>query len=316
MPLHEAIRRYEIYLIAQGASSLTVVTMRSVLRFFERWGQGQQITMIEQLTPDCFSAYQEELTFRLTHAGRPLTILSQYRYLSILRGFGRYLLESDFLVANPTRKLHLPRRPKPLPKAVPDVMEAVRLVDRITPTLLGYRDRALLELLYSTGMRRGEVVNLTLNDLDLVGGYCWVREGKGRKDRVVPMGKAACERIQVYLDAVRPALLKVGKFFPDKDRGALFLNCFGRKLAGLGLYQIVMKAFARVNLSSQFTPHSLRHAAATHMLKNGAPIRYLQEFLGHESLESTQVYTRITIPELKEIHAKYHPREKEEGVKD
>jgi len=122
---------------------------------------------------------------------------------------------------------------------------------------------------------------------------------------VVPLGQVACKKVTIYLDAVRPSLLK------GQECSALFLNRFGERLSGEGVYQVVKKAVAQARLSPKITSHSLRHAAATHMMKNGASLRHLQEFLGHASVETTQVYTRITITDLKEAHAKYHPREKE-----
>lgn len=306
MRLHDATRRYLTWLKAVGTSFRTFPTVESILRLFGAWSQDRDVSTIEQLTPDLLQAYQQELTFRLNRHGRPVTITTQLRHLGVLRQFGRYLVEQDFLISNPAGRFRLPRKPKTLPRVIPDVVEALRLMEtRTGPALASYRDQAILELLYSTGLRRSEVSNLDLSDLDLIGGYCWVREGKGKKDRVVPIGRRACDRLQSYLDAVRPELLA------GEETGALFLNRFGRRLSGEGIYQVVKKTVALAKLSRKITPHALRHAAATHMLQNGAPLRHLQEFLGHASVETTQVYTRITIPELKAIHAKCHPREKE-----
>jgi integrase/recombinase XerD len=305
-----------VFLRARGHTSL--YTVEYTLRLFSVWAEAQGVTTIEQLTLDLMRGYQEELTFRLSESGRPITIATQLRHLYVLRSFTRYLVNYDLLLSDPMKRLQLPRQPKGLPRVIPNASEAIRLMKSPTKKgmnnandpqsasrLSAFRDQAILEVLYSTGMRRGEVVRLDLSDLDLVGGYVWVREGKGKKDRVVPIGKVACERVQCYLDAVRPSLLN------RRESGALFLNQYGGRLSGSGIYQVVKKAVAKANLSQKVTTHSLRHAAATHMLKNGAPIRYLQEFLGHASVETTQVYTRITIPELKAIHAKYHPREKD-----
>ena len=307
MSLHEAIRRFLIWRRAMGRAPGTFPTVQSILRLFRRWAEGKGVQTIEQLTPDLLLAYQEELTFRLNRYGRPITLRTQQAHLVILHQWGRYLVEQDLLISDPVKRIRLPKPPRPLPRVIPDQNEAIRIIEtRTGEDLAAHRDRAILELLYSTGLRRGEAVNLNVSDLDLVGGYVWVREGKGKKDRVVPLGKIACSRLQVYLDAVRPSYLR------DQEQGALFLHCRGERLSGQGIYHVVRKAVARAKLSPKITPHSLRHAAATHMLKNGAPIRYLQEFLGHSSVETTQVYTRITIPELKAIHAKYHPREKQE----
>ena len=316
MQLHEVIRRYQVYLCAVGISPLTFSTMKCKLRLFEVWAEGCGVTTLEQLTVEIFWAYQEALMFRLTRQGRPITMATQRQHLMALRAFGRYLVEQDFLISDPARKIKLPRALNRLPRMIPDVHEAVRLMasampnkqdhDRLQALSRSTRDRAILELLYSTGLRRGEASHLNVADLDLVGGYVWVREGKGKKDRVVPLGHTAVTALTIYLDAVRSTMIA------DKEEDALFLNRYGGRLLGRGIYEVVRKAVVCARLSRKITPHSLRHAAATHMLQNGAPIRHLQEFLGHASIDTTQVYTRITIPELKATHAKYHPREKEE----
>ena len=309
MQLHEAIRRYLIWCRAMGTSPRILPNLQCNLRLFSSWAEGRDITTIEQLNPDLFNAYQEELSFRLSPRGRPITMGTQLSHLGVLKQWGRYLVEQDFLISNPAKRLRLPKKTRPLPKVIPNLYEAVRIIEtRTGEDRSVYRDQAILELLYSTGLRRGEAVNLNVSDLDLVGGYVWVREGKGKKDRVVPLGKMACSRLQVYLDAVRPSYLR------GQEQGALFLHHRGERLSGQGIYHVVRKAVARAKLSPKITPHSLRHAAATHMMKNGAPIRHLQEFLGHVSVETTQVYTHITITDLKAAHAKYHPREREEGT--
>lgn len=304
MSLRDALRRYLTWRRARGDAVRTLATLHSLARAFLTWAETEGITTIEQLTPDQLVAYQEELTWRQTPAGKPLSLFTQRRHLSLLRGFGQWLLEQDLLVANPANRLRLPRKPQTLPRTLLDVTETTRLIEtRTTPHLTAYRDQALLELLYSTGLRREEVVQLDLGDLDCVGGYCWVRQGKGRKARVVPLGQLAIKRLQLYLTAVRPVLLR------GQESGALFLNRWGHRLLGDTIWRIVKQAARAAKLSPAISPHTLRHAAATHMLRNGAPIRHLQEFLGHASVETTQVYTRITIPELKAIHARYHPRE-------
>lgn len=306
MLLREGIRRYLVWRRAMGTAPRTLPNLKSILKHFTLWAQGQDVTTIEQLTPDLMQAYQEELPFRLNRQGRPIVLGTQSQHIGVLKTFGRYLAEQDFLMSDPTKRMRFPQKPRLLPKVIPDEKEAIQLITTYThPHLLSYRDRAILELLYSTGLRRSEAAKLDVGDLDLIGGYCWVREGKGKKDRVAPIGKVACERVQVYLDAVRPAQIK------GEESGALFLNIRGKRLTGGGIYDVVKRAVTRAKLSRKITPHALRHAAATHMLKNGAPIRHLQEFLGHASIETTQVYTRITIPELKAIHAKYHPREQQ-----
>ena len=176
-----------------------------------------------------------------------------------------------------------------------------------TQTLTGYRDRVILEILYSCGIRKSELENIKLTDVDCRGGYLTVH-GKNRKDRVVPLGKIACEMIQNYIMAIRPDLPK-GKY-KSHDTEYLFINQRANKLHHDQIRLIVAKYKNKAGIKKNITPHSLRHTCATHMLKNGAHLRHLQEMLGHSSITTTQKYTRITIDDLKKTHAQCHPREK------
>jgi integrase/recombinase XerD len=140
-------------------------------------------------------------------------------------------------------------------------------------------------------------------DLDLVNGYLTIRSGKGAKDRVVPISSRVCKLINTYLLMIRPVMIQ------GKDKGYLVLNRWGTKMTPNAVWAIVKKCTELSGIKKNVTTHTFRHSCATHMLKNGAPIRHIQELLGHESLESTQIYTKVTINDLKEIHAKYHPGE-------
>jgi integrase/recombinase XerD len=166
----------------------------------------------------------------------------------------------------------------------------------------GYRNMIILEILYDTAIRRDELSNIKIHDLDLASGYILIK-GKGNKERVVPLSKRVCDLVSDYILAVRPAFI-----INDKDPDFLILNRWGERMGGKNIYCIVKVAIlAKVKVN--VTTHTLRHTCATHMLRNGAPVRHIQEMLGHESLESTQIYTRVTINDLKDIHARYHPSE-------
>jgi integrase/recombinase XerD len=166
----------------------------------------------------------------------------------------------------------------------------------------GYRNRIILELLYDTAIRRAEVANIRLSDLDLNAGYILIH-GKGDKDRVVPVSVRVCELVQNYILMVR------SNFVSDEDPGYLILNRWGQKMDPNAVWAVVKRCANLAGIKKNTTTHTFRHTCATHMLKNGAPVRHLQEMLGHESLESTQIYTHVTINDLKQIHAKYHPSE-------
>ncbi len=211
---------------------------------------------------------------------------------------------------NPASELELPRTEQRLPRHVLHVAEVEQVINAIDinePTGLGVRDRAMLEALYSTGMRRGELVALRIDDVDLREGTVFIRLGKGKKDRVVPIGERACAWIQKYLYTIRPNYLE------GEDTGTLFLAKHGGGMDGKQLSGIVKKAIERAALERfqdthpNAACHLLRHACATHMLENGADIRYIQALLGHADLSTTQVYTRVSILKLKEVHEATHP---------
>jgi integrase/recombinase XerD len=228
--------------------------------------------------------------------------------LGHVRAFCRFLVREEWLLFDPSAKLTNPKRPKRLPKAILETTE----VDSMTclpdlHTLRGFRDRVMLEILYSSALRREEIANLTLNDVDTQTGYVQVRSGKGGKDRVVPVGKSVCDLIESYLKGIRPE-------WPNANRtDALFLNRWGNKMNPIAVWSVVKKYAKLANIQKPTSTHTFRHSCATHMVRNGAPIRHIQELLGHESLETTQIYTRVTINDLREMHQKFHPREKDQG---
>jgi integrase/recombinase XerD len=199
--------------------------------------------------------------------------------------------------------VRLPKKPKKLPKAILSKGEIKKLMAASdTRTNRGYRNRVILEILYDTAIRRLELRDIKLTDLDLNGGYILIH-GKGNKERVVPLSKKVCDLVRNYIMAVRPFFLN------GDDPGYLILNRWGQKMDPNGVWAVVRRCVRLSGIKKNVSTHTMRHTCATHMLKNGAPVRHIQEMLGHESLESTQIYTKVTINDLKEIHAKYHPSE-------
>jgi len=263
------------------------------------------ISDIDQLTLEIIEEYQQELAFTFTKTGKPLRVRTQSARLTIVKGFCRYLKEHDYIIHDPAVYIRLPKKEKPLPRAIlnePEMKKLIAAPD--THTNRGYRNRIIVELLYDTGIRRGEIADIKLPDIDLKGGYLLVR-GKGNKERVVPVSDKVCALLRNYILAVRPSFLKGG------DHSHLFINHRGDGLGMDGIYRIVKQCANLANLKTRVSTHTLRHTCATHMLRNGAPIRHLQEMLGHESVETTQIYAHVTINDLKEIHAKYHPLNRE-----
>lgn len=298
------IARYLEELKILNRSPLTIRNIRNALKQMVLFLESENVVTLDQLSSEALTLYQEELAYRLTDKGKQLSARSREKYLCSVRGFLSYLYEKDILVADLSKTIKLPKQPNRLPKIILDQSEIKKMMAAPDmQTNEGYRNRIILEILYDTGIRAAEMANIKTSELDLANGYLTVRSGKGKKDRVVPINFRICKLIHNYLLMIRPVMIR------GKDRGYLVLNRWGKGMTPTAVWAIVKKCVYLSGLKKNITPHTFRHTCATHMLKNGAPIRHIQELLGHESLESTQIYTRVTINDLKEIHAKYHPSE-------
>lgn len=218
------------------------------------------------------------------------------------RGFFRFLSKDGHIPANPASELEGPRVPKRLPKDVLTVAEVEAVLSQPDTALgVGVRDRAMLEVLYSTGLRRAELAHLGVHDIDPDRGTVWVREGKGRKDRIVPIGERALDWVARYQSEVRPGWV-VGA-----DDGPLFLTHLGEAFTLDHLTSVIRRYIEAANIGKSGACHLLRHTMATLMLEGGADIRHIQAILGHEKLTTTELYTRVSIQHLKAIHDASHP---------
>jgi integrase/recombinase XerD len=304
MKIASLIPEYLDHLKALGRSKRTVQGAGYDLKPFVRFLAEEKIFDLEQLTSDVMAEYQQELAFKPSVRGKLLSLRTQGQLLGVAKGFCRFLKERDYLLHDPGARLKLPRKPQVLPRTILTEEEVKRLVNAPdTRTTAGYRNRVIIEILYDTAVRRSELTSIRVMDLDLAAGFILIR-GKGGKERVVPLGDRVCDLVRSYLLAVRPSFVR------GPDPGSLILNRWGSRLSSNGVWAVVKRCARLAGIERNITPHGLRHTCATHMLKNGAPVRHLQEMLGHESLESTQIYTRVTITDLKRIHARYHPGEK------
>lgn len=241
---------------------------------------------------------------------RPLAASSAGRTLVAVRGFHRFLALEGELAADPAQAVAPPRPARRLPKAIP-VEQVERLLDAasIGDTHASLRDRALLEVMYAVGARVSEAVQLDVDDLgldrdsrDRVGTAVRL-QGKGGKERVVPLGRYAREATAAYLVRARPALAAAGRGTP-----ALFLNQRGGRLSRQSAWAVIAAAAQRANLPDGISPHTLRHSFATHLLEGGADVRVVQELLGHASVTTTQIYTQVTVQQLREVFEGAHPR--------
>jgi integrase/recombinase XerD len=235
----------------------------------------------------------------------PLSATSAGRTVVAVRGFHRFCVTDGLAASDPAAGVRPPPPARRLPKALPlaDV-EAILEAAGSPGTVLALRDRALLEVLYGTGARISEAVGLDVDDLDRVEGTALLR-GKGGKDRLVPVGSYALAAVEAYLTRARPELASVGT---SERAGAMFLNARGGRLSRQSAWTVLVKAADRAGVTRDVSPHTLRHSFATHLLEGGADVRVVQELLGHASVTTTQIYTLVTVDNLREVFAAAHPR--------
>jgi integrase/recombinase XerD len=294
---------------ARQYSAMTVKARRIELGYFIDWCEERSIRRPDEVTRGILERYRQHIfQYRRKTDGAPLSHQTQAKRLISVRAFFQWMARQHHLLYNPASELELPKQQQRLPRHILSVAEVEQVLNACDTTdPLGLRDRAMLETLYSTGMRRAELTALRTDAVDLSRGTVFIRQGKGAKDRVVPIGERACRWIERYLFQVRPDLVDVD------DDGTLFLAKHGEGMQAKQLSVIVRNAIGRANLERfddahpNAACHLLRHACATHMLENGADIRYIQALLGHADLSTTEVYTRVSIQQLKAVHEKTHP---------
>jgi len=264
---------------------------------------GRSITKLSGIRRDDLREYQTHLFHQKKKDDVPLSLSTQAKKISAIRTFFSFLVKERYLLYDPSSEIERPRLSKRLPRGILTQREAVRLLsmpDEGKP--LGMRDKAILELFYATGMRNTELRMLKLQDVDLVRGEVRIDHGKGRRSRIVPIGEMAALAISSYLESSRPKLVK------ERDDGWLFLSVRGMRLERARASAIVVRYAKKAGIKTAITCHSLRHSCATHMLKNNAGLRYIQDLLGHQCLSTTQIYTKVELSDLKRVHAKCHPR--------
>jgi integrase/recombinase XerD len=283
-------------------SERTVESREHHLREFVKWAHERSLARPSEVTKPILERYQRHLYHYRKKDGQPLSFRSQHGCLVPVRAFFKWLCRHNHLLANPAADLDLPRAEKRLPRHVLNAAEAERVLG--TPPLddvLGVRDRAILETLYSTGMRRMELIGLKLYDLDQERGTVFVRQGKGKKDRMIPMGERAFAWVRRYLEEARPSLALT------PDDGIVFLTNVGLVFEPNRLTQLVRDYVDAAEIGKTGSCHLFRHTCATLMLEGGADIRFIQQLLGHEKLETTQIYAQVSIRMLKEVHTRTHP---------
>lgn len=220
-----------------------------------------------------------------------------------MKSFFRFLKHGGYLTRNPAEAFEYAREPRTLPRNVLTPREASKIIDSVdTTTALGYRDRTILEVFYATGIRRTELRNLTVANVNLEEELLRINGGKGGHDRVVPLSAVACKFLETYIKGIRPQLAS------GKSTDRLFLSFRGNPIDAHTICDIAKKYARLAKVKKHVTPHVWRHTCATHLVKNNANLRHVQDMLGHRSLATTEKYLRLTITDLKEAHRKFHPR--------
>lgn len=292
-------------LAVRNYTSDTIEGRRDALKVFLLWAGERDLRDPEAITKAILESYQRHLWRWRKANGKPLGISTQRSRLGTVKDFFAHLVKSNHLPANPASELEMPRPEKRLPQeslSLQEVKQVLNVPDTGDP--LGLRDRAILETFYSTGMRRGELAKLEIHDLNRERQTFRLRQGKGHKDRVVPVGSRALKWLERYLDETRPKLLL------DPHERALFVTSYGEAFNPDVLSRMVTKFIKQAEIERPGSCHILRHSCATHMLEGGADIRFIQQLLGHEKLETTAIYTHVSIEQLKAVHSKTHPAEK------
>lgn len=290
------VKYFDYLLVERGMAQNTLESYgRDLRRYIFFVEEEKKINDITKVTPEVIVEY---LT-RIRNEG--LAANSMNRSLAALRGFYKYLLREKILTENPLANIELAKVWMKLPETISKEEMKIILAQPGNQSNADIRNAAMLELLYATGIRVSELINLTMNSINWQVGFLIVM-GKGSKERIVPIGKIAYDCTRRYVDEIRP------RYMQKKSTDVLFLNRFGKRFTRQGFWKIVAAYAKKAGLQKKVYPHTFRHSFASHLLEGGADLRTVQVMLGHSDISTTQIYTHITRERLKEVHSKYHPR--------
>lgn len=294
--MQKQLQIYTNYLaVEKGLAKNTLESYRRDLSKFLLYLQKQKTTRLELVTRDLIIQFLGELK----KGGSADSTIS--RCIASIRSFFNFLLQEGVIEENPALQLESPKIEKKLPRVM-TTAEVDQLLAQPKPgEHNGLRDKAMLELLYASGIRVSELVDLNLSDFDPLVGFLRCR-GKGMKERIVPVGSVAINSVNDYLTTSRSKMIK------SNGETALFVNHHGCRMTRQGFWKILKKYARKSNVNGEITPHTLRHSFATHLLENGADLRSVQEMLGHSDISTTQIYTQVTRRKIREVYDKSHPR--------
>jgi integrase/recombinase XerD len=296
--MEQMVDTYLLHLkVERGLAKNTLDSYRRDLKKFVGYLRRNGINTLNEVDRRMIMSFMEDLH---NQHRAPATIS---RNLAAIRSFYSFLTQESLVKANPTTELDAPKIPKRLPNVMTVSQVAILMEQPNGNNAAGLRDKAMLELLYATGIRVSELVDLNLVDVNLEMGFLRCL-GKGSKERIVPMGKSAIEAIDAYLQKGR------GKLIRNSEDQAVFVNIHGGRLTRQGFWKILKKYVRQAGFQGDITPHTLRHSFATHLLENGADLRAVQEMLGHSDISTTQIYTQVTAIHLRDVYQQSHPRAK------
>ena len=309
---NDLLDEFRQQLRVRNYSPASVASYCGHLRGFFGYLQEENIEDVKRVTRDLLHQYQARIVGVQTQAGKRYSVSTIALKTRALKRFFEYLEETNRILINPAEHLKEPKRGSRLPSVILTDEEARKILDQPDlSSMTGIRDRAILEVFYSTGIRLEEMTRLTLYDCDLQGGFLRVNRGKFARDRVVPLGKHAARLLKGYITRVRPLHTK-----SNRAEGCLFVNQSGVPLSKQ-VIQIMVRGYARkAGIAKKVTPHVFRHTFATELVKNGAEITAVQKMLGHASLAVTHLYARVAAVDVKKTHSVHHPREKHNAVKE
>lgn len=304
MKLADGIVRFAEALAIRGRSARTIIEYRWMLERFGGWAATAGVALVADCTRELLRGFQGELLRHTTDKARQLSPASIALRLTVIRQFFAYLTREGFLLADPARDLELPRkRPRTAAAPVLTVREVeILLATPDVRTLHGLRDRAVLEVLYGSGLRRAELVALCVEDVDLSAATVTVKRGKGGAGRVVPTTRESVRWLRLYLTRVR------ARWAWQLESRILFLSSHRKPISAPWVYHAIKEYGRRAGLKKSVTVHALRHACATHLLEGGADVRVVQKILGHRQLGTTATYTHVGMPHLRRVVQRCHPR--------
>jgi integrase/recombinase XerD len=284
-------------------SEQTLRSYRVGLKQFFAYLESQGVVSLGAVSRDLIESYRTHLFYR-RHRGKAISVASQHLRLQTVKSFMRYLARENYLLVDVAATVDLPKIPERLPDVLSESETLQLLEGGDVQSPLGIRDRAILEVFYATAIRNQELGSLHLDDIDREHQALWIRQGKGQKSRMVPLGDEALAWLEEYLTRVRPQLVI------RANETHVFLTRRGQPLSASVLHGLVRRCGVQAGFSKRIKPHTLRHSCATHMLARGADLRHIQALLGHASPDITQNYTRVELSELHKVLRRCHPREK------